>query len=90
MGYDSPETFKSKNAIEKQAGVLVKKELERLINVNCDCLYIETTKIDSFGRFLAKLYYWDGTKYVSINDMIYKFMVDNDLTKLVVTGEKSK
>lgn len=82
MGYDAPETWRPSSNEELQAGTRVKDEFARLLSVNAGNLYCQSTNIDLYGRSSGIIYFKDSAGvYVSINDLMVKFINDNQLNK---------
>lgn len=80
-GYDAPETWRPKSAEEKQAGQKVTAYLNEIVNEYKDDLYCESLSIDIYARSLGILYAKKNGEFININDMLIKFIVDNDLSK---------
>lgn len=82
MGYDAPETWRPSSDEELKAGTRVKDEFARLLSANAGNLYCQSTNIDLYGRSSGIIYFKDGAgAYVSINDLMVKFINDNQLNK---------
>jgi len=56
LGLDTPE-LRTKDEEIKDKAIQAKNELERLLNLGA--LHVETTKADSFGRYLATIHVTD-------------------------------
>lgn len=88
-GYDAPETWRPVNEVERSAGKLVTAELSRIIEDNKDRIFVQSlsSRADIYARWSCNLFYMDpkaDNLYVSINDIISKFIIDNHFTKTEV------
>ena len=54
LGFDAPEIFRPRDALERHLGELVAAELRRLV-VDRSC-ELESNRLDSFGRVLGRVY----------------------------------
>lgn len=82
MGYDAPETWRPWNETERTYGHQVTVFLTELLAKHTGNLYCRSAQIDLYGRAEGVLYYKDAAgNYVSINDIVAKFIVDNHITK---------
>lgn len=88
-GLDAPEVTRPKTAAEKEAGIRVASFLGATLLQHAGRLYVSSTKIindaDIYDRYSAYLYYLDDSgEFISINDLVSGFMVNNHLTKVEV------
>ena len=55
----------------KAEGLAAKKWVENLLS-QYEKLTIESKKLDSFGRSIAEVWYWQGEKWVNLNDELVR------------------
>ena len=75
--FDAPETYRPKTEAERAGGYKCTEELTRILTMYKDSLYARTSKSPSiYGRYDAELYTRDKSdNYISINDMMIKFIL---------------
>jgi len=95
LGYDSPEMkppIQNKNReLEKNAALLAKAALEKLVNQTRSYVKVECHGFDKYGRILVVLYSrnrcWCGTNFKEYN--INKYMIENGFGVPYDGGTKS-
>jgi len=91
---DAPEISRPLTKAEYEGGIKVTEYVKTLLDEHKNTLYVESLKLDIYGRYGGYLfyandkvkegdigYYNDYPGLVCINDLIDKFMIDNHLTK---------
>lgn len=82
MGYDAPETYRPSSNKELEAGIKVKDFFAKMLTLNAGNLYCQSTNIDLYGRSSGIIYFKNPAgEYVSINDIVVRFIADNQLNK---------
>ena len=65
-GIDAPEL----RGKDKEKGIKAKEWVDEKLKDKQ--ITIQSLKLDSFGRAIAKIWYWDKDKWISLNDKLVK------------------